>query len=285
MKRLLTGPLVHFLLLGAALFLAFSFVSDDGAPRDDEIVVSAGKIEHLAALFARTWQRPPTREELDGLIDDFIREEAAYREGMAIGLDRDDTVIRRRIRQKLDFIAEDIAARIEPTEEELAACFRQRADEFRIDPRLSFRHVYFNPDGRGDDLGDEMRDLLIALNGDSTIDAVELGDRILLDHGYADVSIRAIASLFGEAFAEAIIQLEPGEWHGPIQSGYGVHLLIVDARREGRLPELDEVREAVRREWEHARRQEVIEQYYAGLLAKYEIVIEWPESRAPDDPP
>ena len=119
MKRMVREPLLHFLLLGAALFVVFAFLRDNGAPSRDQIVVSAGKIEHLATLFARTWQRSATREELEGLVNDFIREEAAYREGLALGLARDDTIIRRRIRQKLDFIAEDLASQVEPTEADL----------------------------------------------------------------------------------------------------------------------------------------------------------------------
>ena len=137
MKRALKEPLLHFLLLGAALFAAFSVLSARGEMPGDAIVVSPGKVEHLAALFSRTWQRPPTREELDGLINDFVREEAAYREGMAAGLDRDDTIIRRRIRQKLEFVAEDLARQIEPSDEDLAAYLAAHPDDFRVDPRLS----------------------------------------------------------------------------------------------------------------------------------------------------
>src|SRR5688572_15967796 len=109
MQQIVREPLLHFLLLGAALFAVFSFWRNERASREEQIVVSAGKIEHIATLFERTWQRPATPEELDGLINDFIREEAAYREGLALGLHRDDTIIRRRIRQKLDFIAQDLA--------------------------------------------------------------------------------------------------------------------------------------------------------------------------------
>src|ERR687894_503236 len=121
MRQLVREPLLHFLLLGAALFAIFAFLRHDDVSRKDQIVVSAGKIEHIAALFARTWQRSPTPNELDGLIQDFIREEATYREGLALGLDRDDTVIRWHIRQKLDFIAQDLASQVEPTEADLAA--------------------------------------------------------------------------------------------------------------------------------------------------------------------
>ncbi|MCH7546380.1 MAG: peptidyl-prolyl cis-trans isomerase [Planctomycetes bacterium] len=277
MKRLLKEPLLHFLLLGAGLFAASSFLSTrDELPRD-AIVVSAGKIEHLSALYERTWQRPPTAQELEGLINDFIREEAAYREGMAFGLDRDDTIIRRRIRQKLDFIAEDIAGLVEPSDDELAAYLETHPDDFRVDPRLTFRQVYLNPDQHGESIEADARDLLSTLGGDAAIDASSLGDRIMLEHDYRDVSMREVASLFGEQFAIAIVELDPGSWEGPIESGYGLHLVMIDERTDARLPELDEVRDQVRREWEHVRRLEMTEAFYREMLDRYEIVVEWPE--------
>jgi parvulin-like peptidyl-prolyl isomerase len=282
MQRIVREPLLHFLLLGAALFAVFSFLRDDDAERQEQIVVAAGKIEHMAALFARTWQRPATREELDGLINDFIREEAAYREGLALGLDRDDTVIRRRIRQKLDFIAQDLAIQVEPTDAELSDYLAAHPDQFRTEPRLSFRQVYINPEQRRDGLDATIRGLMMTLNADTTTDASGLGDRIQLEPGYADVSPRDIANLFGTQFAAAIVDLEPGTWQGPIPSGYGVHLVIVDERRDGRVPALDAVRDAVRREWENARRQEMIEQFYRKLLEKYEIIVERPQAAAPE---
>jgi hypothetical protein len=277
MKRLLREPLLHFVLLGAALFAALSLGPDRGRPRETEIVVSAGKIEHLAALFARTWQRPATPEELQGLITDFVREEAAYREGMAAGLDLDDTIIRRRIRQKLEFVAEDLASQAEPTDRELAAYLAAHPEDFRVDPRVSFRHVYFNPEERGDGLDSEVRDVLSLLDGDPLIDAGRLGDRILLEHSYADIPALDVANLFGAEFAAAIVEIDPGEWHGPVRSGYGMHLVFVDQRSEGRLPELDEVRDQVRREWANVRRLDAIDKFYRSLLDRYDIVIEWPK--------
>ena len=278
MKLLLKEPLVHFLLIGVALFATYSLMSSRDAVPRDAIVVSAGKIEHLAALFARIWQRPPTRNELEGLINDFIREEVAYREGMAVGLDRDDTIIRRRIRQKLEFIAEGIASQIEPSDDQLAEYLTAHADQFRVDPRLTFKQVYLNSDKRGNAVENDARELLVAFKGDPSIDASTLGDRILLEYDYTDVSKREIANMFGQQFATAVVDLEPGAWGGPIESGYGVHLVFVDERIEARLPELDEVRDQVRREWDNARRVDVMETFFSNLLDRYEIVIEWPES-------
>lgn len=277
MKRLIREPVVHFLLIGAALFTVASLQQDSGVARDDRIVVPGGKVEHLAALFRRTWQRPPTADELRGLVRDYIREEAAYREGAALGLDRDDAVIRRRVRQKLEFIAEDLVSQVEPTESVLAAYLADHAEDFRIPPRLSFRQIYFVADGRDEQLDRRLSDLVARLNDDPSIDTAQLGDRILLEHGYADISGKEIAGLFGEEFAAQLLELEPGLWSGPVYSGYGAHAVIVDERTAARLPELAEVRETVRREWENARREQAMERFYTELLEKYDVAVEWPE--------
>ncbi|MHC5113974.1 MAG: peptidyl-prolyl cis-trans isomerase [Planctomycetota bacterium] len=285
MKRLLKEPLLHFVLLGAALFVAFSVVSARmDRPDDDEIVVSAGKIEHLAALFGRTWQRPPTRGELEGLVDDFVREEVAYREGLAVGLDRDDTIIRRRLRQKLEFVAEDLVSRVTPTDDDLEAYLAAHPEQFRLDARLTFRHVFLDPEQRGDAIDADARDLLVTLNGDpSTTDVLARGDRILLEPGYAAVTQRDVANLFGPRFATALADLAPGSWQGPIASSYGAHLVIVDERRDGRRPELAEVRAAVEREWSNARRTEATEAFYTSLIDRYRVTVQWPDVAAEQD--
>src|ERR1700751_2477737 len=144
--RLLREPLLHFVLLGGAIFAAHSLVSRrSGAGPHREIVVSQGKLENLVTGFTRTWQRPPSREELRGLIRDYVREEAAYREAIAMGLDRDDTIIRRRLRQKLEFLNDDLAVNADPTDADLQSFLESHADEFKTGPAVTFQHVYLNP--------------------------------------------------------------------------------------------------------------------------------------------
>lgn len=277
MKRWIREPLAHFLILGAGLFLAFQLVNGPGVENPGKIVVTQGKIEHLSALFARTWQRPPTEQELQGLIQEYVREEVLYREGMAIGLDRDDTVIRRRIRQKMEFIAADVAAQAQPTETELREYLEQHPDAFRIPPRLTFRQVYLNPDRRGDALGSDAQRLLEELNkAEAEADMANLGDSILLDHEFKAVTSSEVARTFGERFAAQVAQLPVGQWNGPVTSGYGVHLVLVEERTPGRLPALNEVRNAVEREWASVRRLEAREKFYRDLLKRYTVTIERP---------
>jgi hypothetical protein len=279
----LAEPLLHFALLGAVLFGAYAALSGPAGPAEDEIIVSAGKIEHLATLFARTWQRPPTRAELEALVNEHVREEVAHREGRALGLDADDAIIRRRLRQKLEFIAGDLAEQALPSDADLEAYLAAHPEVFRIEPRLTFRHVYLNPAERGERLEDDARALLEVLMAAPAADLSTHGDRFLLPGTYESASPSDIARLFDPAFAEAVAALPAGQWRGPIWSGYGAHLVSVDASVEGRLPELAEVRDAVRREWERERSRAVVDALYAEMLRDYEVTIEWPVARGDDE--
>ncbi len=277
---ILSEPLFHFLLIGSLLFGGHSYLQNDTRSTPQNFVVSAGKIEHLTSLFSRTWQRPPTRVELEGLIDDYIREELAYREGMEMGLDEDDTIIRRRIRQKLDFIADDLGSQIEPTEEQLTTFLDENPDTYRIDPRITFRQVFLDPERHALDLQESLAKLLDTLKSDPRADADQLGDQTLLEYQNADRSKRKVASNFGLQFAEEIVKLPLQQWHGPIRSSYGVHAVYVSERTDGRLPLLSEVRDAVHRDWEQKHRTDLVESFYKELMKKYEIAIEWPDSVA-----
>lgn len=282
-RRILGEPLLHFLLIGTGLFLAFSLMPRDQRSGDaGEIVVSQGQVEHLAAGFARTWQREPSAEELAGLVSDFVREEVYYREALALGLDQDDTVIRRRLRQKLEFIFDDVAARAEPSEAELQAWLKAHPDAFRREPRLSFRQVYLNPDRRGPRVEADAAQLLAQLRQAGTdLDAAALGDATLLESAFADVSPSDVAAQFGADFADRLMELAVGAWQGPLKSGLGLHLVQVSERRDATLPVLAEVRDQVRREWDKARRAELKELSYRELLARYTVIVEGADAPTP----
>ncbi len=279
-RRLLSEPLLHFIVLGGLLFGVYAFRNSDATSGTEQLVVSSGKIEHLAGLFAKTWQRPPTEAELKGLIDDYVREEVAYREGMSMGLDRDDTIIRRRIRQKLDFVAQDLLDLVEPTEEQLAAFLQKHPEKFQADARLTFRQVYFSIEEHSDDLDNRIKDLVAKLQSDRSIDASQQGDRILLEFLQENISAREIQSMFGKAFSDQLVTLELGKWHGPIQSAYGLHAVIVDSREGGTTPPLELVSDAVRREWEHEQRLKLREEFYEKLLEKYDVTLQFPGAQS-----
>jgi len=281
MKRLLKEPLVHFLVLGAGLFVAYNLTPKSrGSGEPGKIVVTQGEIEHLASGFTRSWQRPPTSEELAGLLRDRVREEVYCREAIAMGLDKDDTIIRRRLRQKLEFVSEDIAAMAPPTDAQLETYFRAHADTFRVPQRFTFSQVYLNPQlhGDGEHLRRDASQLLAQLNqAGGKADLSTTGDAFLLDREFEGISVGEIGKQFGEKFAAQLSKIAVGKWQGPIESGYGMHLVLVRKHTEESLPALAEVREAVRREWENARRLEANEAFYQSLLKHYTVTIESPE--------
>ena len=267
------------------LFTVYRLMSGTDSP-PEEIVVSAGQIEHLAAGYARTWHRQPTDAELKGLIDDWVRDEIATREAMALGLDKDDTVIRRRLRQKLDFVSEDLADQAEPTDTELSDYLKAHPESFRIEPRFTFSQVFLDPDRHGDQLSRDATRLLAQLRKTGgQADILALGDSLLLEQTFRSVSTREVAVQFGEAFAARLAELPTGEWQGPVESGYGMHIVFINERTKAQTPALLEVRDDVRREWQNAHRLASNRKFYEDLLKRYTVTIERPESaNEPKDP-
>ena len=272
--KLLREPLLHFLLIGAALFIVFSVVGEDPGERGDKtIIVSEGKIEQLASIFMKTWQRPPTSQELKGLVDDFLLEEVYYRQAVEMGIDRDDTIIRRRMRQKLEFFTDDAVAAIQPSEEQLAEYLAANPEKFRRDSIYTFRQVYINPEKHGDGFDAYVQRQLAALKAGEEV----AGDSRLLEDSFEAATSRAVDSAFGAGFAAKLDELEEGEWQGPISSGLGVHLVKVDGHVPGEVPELSEVRPAVEREWSNEQRLASRSEFDERLLAEYDVIVEWPE--------
>jgi hypothetical protein len=277
MKRLLKEPLLHFLLLGAAIFVAYGLVSKRSSGEPGKIVITQGQVEAMALGFSRAWQRPPTREELEALIRDRVQEEVYCREAMAIGLDKDDTVVRRRLRQKMEFVTDDIAALAEPSDEELSTYLKAHADTFGVQRQFTFSQVYLNPERHGENLARDTAQLLTQLQqaGDEA-DLSQLGDSFLLEHQFQSLLASEVVKQFGDKFATKLSEVLSGQWQGPLESGYGVHLVWISERTEGRVPALAEVRDAVRREWANARRLETNEKFYQELLKRYVVTIERP---------
>lgn len=267
-------PLLHFVVLGAVLFGLYSLYGDKREVQSKEIVVSAQQVELLASLWEKQWRRPPMPEELDGLVQSFIREEVLYREALAMGLDRDDTVVRRRLAQKIEFLAQDLATRGEPGEQELRTFFEEHPEIFEEPGRITFSHVYINVDEHGNESFEVAAEVLERLRAGDDPDS--LGDRFMLQRDYLRKSPAEVARHFGSQFAEEVFEIEPGEWQGPVQSGYGLHLVLVEGQEEPYLPSLEDVRAEVRDEFLSFRRREVDELFYNRLREGYEIVVEEP---------
>jgi len=284
LKSLAREPLVHFLILGALLFFLDAWLRPPGSPATrGEIVVGEARVRSLARNFGRTWQRPPTRVELEGLVESYVREEVLYREALALGLDRDDAIIRRRLQQKVEFVSDEAAALARPTEDELNAYLQAHPDAFRTEPRISFAQVFLDPGKHAGALDEYAKRLLAALNRPhSAADFASLGDRLaLLEPRYEEIPQAEIERLFGTDFADALVRQPVGKWVGPIRSGYGAHLVRIDDLQPGGVPSLEEARPLVEREWSNRKRQELGKALYEKLRSKYAIKVQMPEAPQP----
>jgi hypothetical protein len=278
--KLLREPLVHFMFIGAVIYLLYGVFAEPVPEADDKtIVVTAGEIEWMQTAWQKRWNRPPTAEEFDGLIQQYIRETVLYREAMTMGLNKHDQVIRRRLAQKLEFLAKDLVALTPPTEEELQSYFAEHQNRYQEPTRYTFTQVFIDPDKRGDatlDDAEAVKVRLIAL-GNAIDDAGVLGDDLMLQNYYPEKDPVEIQKLFGSGFTESLLELSPGQWHGPVLSGYGVHLVYVSSIIEPPPPVFAEVRERVVQDWTTDRSEELNEQFYASLRDRYTIIIEEPE--------
>lgn len=279
-KRWLREPLLHFLVLGAALFAAYAWVlpRSSGVESSKRIDLSLDELAQLAVVFQSQWRRPPTPEELQRLVEEKVREEVLYREALALGLDRDDTIVKRRMAQKMQFLAEDVAAAHEPTTTELRAWYAQREREFALPPRVGFRHAYFSPDRRGARARADAEEALAKLAGqpEDTPLAASLSDRFMFQEYYGDRTPEQVAKEFGPPFALAVAKLAPGSWQGPVESGYGWHLVFVDSVVPGRLPAFEEIEPNVKSAWLAEQKHEAWRKAYDEMRAKYTVTLPAP---------
>ena len=280
--KLLREPLVHFMFIGAVIYLLYGvFAEPVPEAADKTIVVTAGEVEWMQTAWQKRWNRPPTVAEFDGLMQQYIRETVLYREALTMGLNRHDQVIRRRLAQKLEFLARDLVALIPPTNEELQTYFDEHQDRYQEPVLYTFTQVFIDPDKRGDATLDDAEVIKTSLitKGDAIDDPGALGDDFMLQNYYPEKDPVEIQKLFGSGFTESLVELSPGQWHGPVLSGYGVHLVYISSVNEPPPPDFATVRERVVQDWTTDKGEELNEKFYASLREQYTVVIEEPEEK------
>jgi PPIC-type PPIASE domain len=269
LRRILREPLLHFLLIGLALFLYFGHVTS-GNGDERRIIISQGQVDDLTRQFQATWSRPPTAVELQKLLDSYVHDEVLYREGMAAGLGRDDVVIKRRIRQKIEVMAEEEGERAAPTDAELNAYLKSHPGKFEQAAVVSFEQLYFDPALAGTPARIAAAKAALGRGKDSA----GLGQPSMLPARVDREGIDVVERDYGAAFAAAIATLPRGQWSGPIVSGLGVHLVRVDAWTPAASPPLNDVRAQVLREWENERRKQGLDASYQKMRSHYEVVMQ-----------
>jgi len=281
MSRFLREPLIHFLAIGALLFGLYG-LAPPGHPTavapSKEIRLSLDEITQLTQLFQSQWRRLPSPQELQRMVENKVEQEVLYREALAMGLDRNDEIVKRRMAQKMQFLAEDVAAAREPTTAELKTWFDKNSAKFAQPPRLSFRHLYFSPDRRGVRARDDAQHALSKLAGQPVDTAIagSLADPFMFQETYRDRTPEFLGKEFGPQFALAVAQLGPGTWQGPIESGFGWHLVFVDTVVPGRVPALEEIEADVRAAWLGEQKALAWAKSYKTMRASYTVLLPGP---------
>ncbi|MBS0321755.1 MAG: peptidyl-prolyl cis-trans isomerase [Proteobacteria bacterium] len=259
------------------MFAAYRWLHPESAndDRSNRIVITDDDLRQMSVEWLAQGRPPPTPEQWRSLVDTKVREEVLYREALTLGLDRDDSIVKRRMAQKMEFLAEDVSSLAEPKPGELKAWYAANASRFALPPRGSFRHIYFSPDKRGAKARGDAERALESLHGEpaSSDRVARVGDPYMFQDYYADRAADQIAAQFGPGFAQALFKLKPGEWTGPIESGYGWHLVYIDSLTPGRIPSFEEIEPDVKLGWMSAKREEVRARMYADMRAKYEVVL------------
>jgi len=275
--KFLREPLVQFLFLGGLIYLAYGLFT----PKIEEdtsrhIVVDNAKVQWMQSTWQKRWNRLPTKEELDGIIEQYIKETVLYNEAIKMGLDKNDGVIRRRLSQQVEFLAKDLVVYTPPSEEDLKKYYDEHQKQYTPDARYTFTQIYFDPDKRGNKTLDDAKRVKEQLiqQGSMLQDVSSLGDTFMVDRYFQSSSKFDIRKNFGTGFTEEVIKLEPGKWHGTILSGYGVHLVYMQEVLEAPAPPFSQIKEQVLQDWTIEKQIELKDQFYEALKSYYTIVVE-----------
>jgi hypothetical protein len=267
--RILREPLCHFLFAGGLIFLLYSAVAEPGLRPGNEIIVEPANIESLVSGFRRVWLREPSETEKMALIDEFVRDEIYYREALALGLDRDDVVVRRRLRQKMEFLLDTGADLLEPTESELQAYLDENMQSYRQAPRMAFEQVFLGANPPADRIESALREL----RSSASADPEKWSEPTLLPPQVSSSPPDTVDGLFGDGFFDQLSVVDSDAWAGPVSSSYGVHLVRVSKREPAVFPPLEQVRDRVVRDWKAAKTKELRELHYARLRKQYDVEI------------
>ena len=269
LQRFLREPLLHFIVIGGLFFVGYTALNDTGNDSSGTISITPERIGQIATGFKGAWNRMPTAEELDNLIEEEVRSEVYYRDALALGLDQNDAIVRRRLRQKMEFLTDTGIYLKEPDPGELESYFAAHKLTYRSAPRLAFEQIYFGESPAEESVSDTLKSLL---SGPS-MDLSSLGQPTLLPAQLKLSQPDAIDSVFGKGFYNQIVDLPPGVWSGPISSVYGIHLIRTLDDQPAIMPPLEEIRDYVLNNWKAAKAEEHREQDYANRRSRYMVKI------------
>jgi hypothetical protein len=276
-RRLVSEPLLHFVAAGALLFAGYHLLTpvQDGAANTNQIVLTKDDIRQLAISWLAQGRSTPTPQQVRGLVDQKVTQEILFREAVSLGLDRDDEVVKRRLAQKMDFLATDVASLQEPTDAELKAWFDKNSETFALPAHATFRHLYFSTDRHGKETEEVAAAALALVEGKSpdSSEVAAIGDPFMFQNHYGDATPDQMAKEFGPEFSKALFQLTPGKWGGPVKSGYGWHLVWIDSIEPGRIPTYAEVMPNVKAGWVDDKYREIKTSALNEMRSRYSVLV------------
>jgi peptidyl-prolyl cis-trans isomerase C len=283
LKSILGEPLVHFLAAGFLLLSLGAAFDRARSPVINSLEVSAAAIEQLREVWTAQWGHPPDPAQMKGLIADYVRDEIFYREALASGLDKNDTIIHRRLIEKMEFLSQEFVSASEPTETQLRKFFEQNASSFQVPARVSFLHIYFSSSRRGIATERDARKTLTRLLSSRKLPLrlESLGDAFMLQYEYSLQTRDQVKQVFGDQFAKNLFALEPGIWSGPIASSYGLHLVRVSNQTSSRIPDFNEVRGQVALGFANQQLRTASDSFYEAVRKRYRVKVDQSATSTP----
>lgn len=281
MKKLIKEPLLHFILIGAAFFLLYSWVGET-ENESNTITIDESDLEEIVSKFEMQWKRMPTEEELFSIVEKRIEQEVFYQEALKMNLDHNDEIIKRRLSQKMQFLSNDISGLVKPTDEQLQEYYQNHSDKYLVDASYTLHQVYFSPDQRENWRADAEA-AVAKMNSVSIDEAIVMGDPISLPQTYTETSAFHISRQMGDAFLNEIAVLKTGKWQGPVNSGYGAHVVFISEKQEAIPAPFEAVREKVIDDYSFERQAEVKAAIFKEFEKKYQIEFDIQSEQFPAD--
>lgn len=275
-QRFWREPLIHFFILGLAVFGLHAALDQKSEPTVNDpylVEVSSADIEWMRTIFKKQMGRGPTAQDLKGQVSQLIREQILSREAVAMGIDEGDIVVRRRLAQKMEFLFKDLSAMTEPTEDDLRKYYFENRRKYEASPQVTFTQVYFSVENRGVKGAKQAAQALIKEDGDPN-KVSTLGDASILSPGCRQCGEKEIRNRFGTDFAEAVKNLKPGSWNGPVKSAYGFHAVYIYERQDTKLPKFRDIIGRIKNDWMSAKREEYTRRVYGEIRSRYRVLVE-----------
>ena len=273
MQKILKEPLVHFLLIGASLFCLYSFLNPSAEQLENKVIrIEESDVTRLVKAYQQNWNAPPDSATLKSLLKEEIKAEVFYREALRMQLDHNDEIIRRRLKQKYEFLVKDLADSQQPSEAALQFFYEENGNLYKERVKYSFSQIYFSPDKRKSPLADAQSILAqIQKKKEGNLTIKKLGDNFHLQNYFAERDYNDVRQLFGQDFSKAVFANKTTGWTTPIRSGYGIHLVNITAIQAASVRPFSQVKEKVEADWKISQQQLYNEQLYKNLLEKYEV--------------